>query len=186
MSLERRERLIEHILETQPVLTAFVRRRPHDIGEGAWDMMSYSFQRGFETLWDSASVDQSELLLRPLLVLWRQSVELAIKAAIIEITGSITTKPGHNLVKIFDQLLAARRALGHDDTDDYTGRVIGLIQEVQAVDPFADRFRYPASKDGLPFAGIDVEYEALFQAHWMITVWCEGAALEVAEGRSIG
>lgn len=184
MSMERRDRLVEHILETQPVLTAFVRRRSHDLGEGSWDLLSYSFQRGFETLWDSASADQSELLLRPLLVLWRQSVELAIKAAIIDIAGTILARPGHNLTKLFDQLLAARRELGYDDNDEYTEQVKGLIGEVQAVDPYADRFRYPASKDGTPFAGIDVEYDALFQAYWMITVWCEGAALEVEEARS--
>lgn len=148
MTLERREQLIEEIVDTQPRLKVFVRPQPHDLSSGSWDLLAYSFQRGFEALWDSARLDRSGLLLRPLLVLWRQSVELTIKAATIDVSGEITIKPGHDLSKLFERLLAARAALGHRDADDYTSQVGDMVAEVQALDPFADRFRYPASKSG--------------------------------------
>src|SRR4051812_23453330 len=106
MSLERREQLVEHIVETQPELRAFVRNVPrvHDLVAGSWDLLSYSFQRGFEVLWDQAQADHSGLLLRPLLFLWRQSVELALKTSITDIAGGIDGRPGHDLDALFAQL----------------------------------------------------------------------------------
>ena len=59
-----------------------------------------------------------------------------------------------------------------------------MVALVQAFDPSADRFRYPNSRSGQPFEGIDVELDELFQAHWIIVTWCEGAVIEVSEGRS--
>ena len=183
MSLERRERLADQVIDTQPELRDFVRRQPHDLTAGSWDLVSYSFQRGFEVMWDNARIDQSGLLLRPLLLLWRQSVELSIKAAVMEIAGEITSNPGHDLSKLFAQLLQVRADLGHRDDDDYTDRVRTMVALVQSFDPFADRFRYPTAKGGKPFEGIGADFDELFQAHWMIKTWCEGAALEVEESR---
>ncbi|WP_295193377.1 hypothetical protein [uncultured Brevundimonas sp.] len=182
MSLERRDRLIEQIVETQPRLTTFVRPLPSDMIAGSWDLLSYSFQRGFELMWDQACAESSGLLTRPLLSLWRQSVELALKASILEIAGSIPPKLSHNLRGLFERLLAERAALGHDDADDLARDVARMIDFVQTFDPFADRFRYPTSKNGTPFAGIAVDLDELFQAHWIIVTWCEGAALEAREG----
>lgn len=54
-----------------------------------------------------------------------------------------------------------------------------MIGVVQSFDPFADRFRYPAKRDGKPYTGIAVDLDELFQAHWIITTWCEGAAMEL-------
>ncbi len=114
MSLERRDQLVEHIVETQPELRAFGRNLPpdHDMISGSWDLLAYSFQKGFVTMWDHARSDHSGLLLQPLLMLWRQSVELALKAAITEIAGGIGSKPGHNLTELFSKLIAARTKLG--------------------------------------------------------------------------
>lgn len=183
MSLGYRERLIDRIVESRPALGTFVRRQPLDLTAGSWDMLSYSFQRGFETLWDQARVDRSGLLLRPLLLLWRQSVELAIKAAIREIAGGISGRPGHNLEKLFDLLIDARAAEGYVDDDDYTREVRAMVALVQSFDPFADRFRYPSSRGGAAFEGVAADLDELFQSHWMILTWCEGAALEVEEVR---
>lgn len=184
MSLERRDQLAQHIMDTQPKLRDFVRRQPDDLTAGNWDLLSYSFERGFEVMWDSARVERSGLLLRPLLLLWRQSVELSIKAAIMEIAGEIASNPGHNLSKLFDQLLKVRAGLGCCDDDEYTGQVRSMVALVQSFDPFADRFRYPTAKGGKPHEGIAADFDELYQAHWMITTWCEGAAIEVEETRS--
>lgn len=43
-----------------------------------------------------------------------------------------------------------------------------MIARVQSFDPFADRFQYPAQRNGKPSIGIDVDLDELFQAHWTI------------------
>ncbi len=115
-------------------------------------------------------------------MLWRQSVELALKAAITEIAGEIVGKPSHNLEALFNRLLQARAELGFSDDDDLAKDVREMIALVQSVDPFADRFRYPARR-GKTFQSVDADLEKLFQAHWIIVTYCEGAALEVEESR---
>lgn len=183
MSLERRDQLVEHIVETQPQLRMFVRNLSpaHDLISGSWNLLAYSFQRGFETLWDHAWSDHSGLLLQPLLLLWRQSVELALKAAIVDIAGGIDGNPGHNLNDLFSQLLEVRAELGFCNDDDLTPSVRSMISLVQSIDPFADRFRYPSTKSGKPFQGITADLEELFQAYWIIVTYCEGVAIEVEE-----
>jgi hypothetical protein len=186
MSLQYRDKLIEEIVETQPAPGAFVRNVPQleNWGSWSWDVLSYGFQRAFEALWDHARADQSGLLLHPLRMLWRQSVELALKTAIIEIAGEITDSPGHDLEVLFAQLLGARAELGYSDDDDLAQSVRAMVSLAQSVDPFADRFRYPTAKGGKPFEGVNADLDELFQAHWIIVTYCEGAALEVEESRN--
>jgi HEPN domain-containing protein len=183
MSAERRDQLIDQVVETQPELRAFVQQYPSDMTAGSWNLVSYSFQRGFEAMWDLAQTDSSGLLLRPLLLLWRQSVELAIKAAITEIAGRFEPSLGHKLDKLFAQLRKERVALGYSDDDEYTSRVVGMVALVQDFDPYADRFRYPTMRDGRPFEGIEADLDELLQAHFLIVTWCEGAVAEISETR---
>lgn len=148
MSYQRRDALVEEIVQLQPTLRPFVRDLSTDLMAGSWDLVSYSFERGFEALWDLARADSSGLLERPLLSLWRQSVELAIKSAILDLVGEIRGKPGHDLDKLFQQLLNIRAAEGFVDDDDLARNVRSMIGQVQAFDPFADRFRYPSDRSG--------------------------------------
>lgn len=179
MSEHHRDALVEQIVQSQPSLGALVRDLSSDLSAGSWDLVSYSFQRGFEALWDAARNDHSGLLERPLLALWRQSVELAIKAAIFELAGGIAGSPGHDLGKLFKQLLDIRSRGGCCDDDDLTREVVAMIAHVQSFDPSADRFRYPADRSGARYVGLSVDLDALFQAHWIVTTWCEGAVLEL-------
>jgi hypothetical protein len=181
MSLERREALVEEIVAKQPPLGSFVRDLSTDLAANSWDLVSYSFQRGFEAMWDLARVDHSGLLLRPLLSLWRQSVELAIKSAIVEIAGHVEGKPSHNLQTLFAQLLRVCASGDCGDDDGLTRDVQSIIARVQSFDPFADRFRYPLTYGGSPRAGIAVDFDELFQAHWIVTTWCEGTVIEFRE-----
>lgn len=179
MSYQRRDALVEEIVQLQPTLRPFVRDLSTDLMAGSWDLVSYSFERGFESLWDLARADSSGLLERPLLSLWRQSVELAIKAAILDLVGEIRGKPGHDLDKLFQQLLDIRADEGRVDDDDLARNVRSMIAQVQAFDPFADRFRYPSDRAGRPYVGVAVDLDELFQSHWIITTWCEGAVMEM-------
>jgi len=187
MSVERREQLVENLVEAQPELRAFLRDVPreHDLVAWTWDGLSYSFQLGFEALWDQACADNRGLLLHPLLSLWRQSVELALKAALMELGGTLDGNPGHDLDGLFRHLLKRLAELGLSDDDELTDRVRGMIATAQFLDPFADRFRYPSSKDGRLFEGIHADLDGLFQAHWIIVSYCEGAVVEVQEGRKL-
>lgn len=179
MSYQRRDALVAEIVQLQATLRPFVRDLSNDLMAGSWDLVSYSFERGFEALWDLARADSSGLLERPLLSLWRQSVELAIKSAILDLVGEIRGKPGHDLDKLFQQLLDIRADEGRVDDDDLARNVRSMITQVQAFDPFADRFRYPADRAGRPYVGVAVDLDELFKAHWIITTWCEGAVMEM-------
>ena len=179
MSYQRRDALIEEIVQVQPTLRTFGGDLSTDLTAASWDLVSYSFQRGFEALWDLAYVDNSGLLERPLLSLWRQSVELAIKSAILDLAGAVKGKPAHNLQKLFQQLLDIRTEEGCCDDDDLARTVQAMVAQVQSVDPYGDRFRYPADRSGKPYVGIAVDLDQLFQAHWIITTWCEGAVMEL-------
>ncbi|TPG39503.1 hypothetical protein EAH79_12260 [Sphingomonas koreensis] len=130
-------------------------------------------------MWDLARADHSGLLVRPLLMLWRQSVELALKAAILEIAGQIDGRPGHNLRALFQHLLKVRADLGCVDDDDLARDVLMMVDLVQSFDPLADRFRYPTEKGGKRYEGIDVDFDSLYQAHWIVVTWCEGAVMEL-------
>ena len=180
MSLKRREALAEQIANAQPKLGNFL--RDHHISVaivGSWDFMSYSFQRGFEQMWDLARVDMSGLLTPPLLSLWRQSIELCIKAAILDIAGVIEGRPGHNLEKLFNLLLKVCAAHGLDGDDELTESVRTMVRFAQSFDPSADRFRYPEGRGGTSYPAITVDFDELYQAHWIISTWCEGAAMEI-------
>ena len=179
MSYQLRDALVDRIVEIQPSLNGFVRDHSADAFDGSWDLVSYSFERGFEALWDLAKADTSGLLEMPLLALWRQSVELAIKSAIFALVHRLDGKQGHNIQALFKQLLAIRADEGWHDDDELAQSVKGMIALVQSVDPFADRFRYPTDKSGKAYLGVTVDLDELFQAHWIITTWCEGAVIEM-------
>lgn len=181
MSLERRQQLELEVADDQPGLQEFVRHSPGSLLSGSWEFLSYSFERGFETMWDQAQKDHAGLLIHPLLMLWRQSVELAIKSAIFQLAGGLNSSLSHNLTKMFERLLAARADLGWVDDGEYTNKVKDTVAHVQSFDPFADRFRYPTNRSGQPYEGVNVDLDELYQAHFIITTWCWAAELEYEE-----
>lgn len=182
MSDELRNALIEHILDTQPSLRGFLKDAPLDIMAGSWDLVALSFQRGFEKMWDLVCMDHTGLLLRPLLSLWRQSVELTIKSAIFEVAGKIEGNPSHKLHELFIQLKVAIAKAGLRHDDQLALDVETMIEEIQSFDPTAARFRYPAEGKGHSFTGIEIDRNKVFQAHWIIVTWCEGITAEIREG----
>lgn len=109
------------------------------------------------------------MLERPLLALRRQNVELAAKAAIVELAGEIKGSLGHDLRKLLGQLLDIRTREGCRDDDDLTREMVAIIADVQSFDPAADRSRDPADRSGARYVGLSVELDALLQTHWIIT-----------------
>lgn len=186
MSIERRTELLEALDSGPRYLQRIVSERASLI-EGNWDLAAYAYQLGFEALWDHAierangedAERCSTLVVLPLLMLWRQSVELSIKSAIEGTTGR-QPLGGHDLTTLFARLVAARRERGdlESDDNDYTAEVMGLIAEFQSLDARADRWRYPTKKGGRAHVGVTVDLNRLFQAHALITGWCDGASVE--------
>ncbi len=179
MSQERRFALIEALIDENPHLEKIVSNESSSLIAGNWDLVAYSYQQSFEALWDLACTQQSGLITMPLMMLWRQSVELTIKAAIQETIRG--TPPGsHDLTSLFDKLVEARRSIAwlEPDDDDQMQMVRRTIIEFQNLDKQADRFRYPSKRDGSPYGGISVDLDRLHQAHWLITNWCDVASVE--------
>ncbi len=168
---KHREALVNKIVALRPSLRDFVRETSGNMLSGSWDLVSYSFQWDFKTMLNLARADLTGQLHLPLLSLWRQSLELAIKSMIVELAGTISGNPGYNLQRLFQQLLDNRAADGYSDDDDLARNVRVMIDQVQEFDPFADRFRYPADRGEKPYGGIAIDLNELFQAHWIFTTW---------------
>lgn len=104
MSKEMRDALSEQALEQYPYLKTGLSNSDTDIVAGNWDLVSYSYQTGFMKFWDLAKAEPSGLLDRPLLSIFRQSIELAMKSSLIQIDGRINGRPAHRLKELFEQL----------------------------------------------------------------------------------
>ena len=187
MSLQHREKLISQIEEKQPAMGGLLSDRSGSLMRGSWDLKSWSFQLGFEAMWDLAKANHNGLLNGPMLSIWRQSIELTFKSCIrsIEEDPRKTVKLGHDLNKLFQRLLKLSRDAGlcHNDLDL---KVEALINEVQSFDPYADRFRYPADRKDTLYEGVGVDLDKVFQAHFLIVGWCEGTVAELVAEFGIG
>ena len=181
MTFDRRLELLDALAAGRPDLKGIVTNR-NGLFEGNWDLAAYAYQQSFEALWDHAVAQTSGLAVLPLLMLWRQSVELSIKAAIEGTTGG-QPPGGHRLTDLFDRLLEVRRehgGLGSDD-DDYTAEVRATVVEFQAIDERADRWRYPTYLKGKAHSDVTVDLDRLYQAHALITGWCDASSIEAEQ-----
>lgn len=107
-------------------------------------------------------------LIYPFLACWRQHIELALKALMLEIEaleGLVATpRHTHDLRRLWSECrryLTAR--YGENELYDHAGRLIGQLHDL---DPRADEFRYPFRTSGEPALG-DVDslsFEAIGSA----------------------
>ena len=186
MSSEQRRLLGEQYMRQQPELRSLLKSRDHDLFSGSWAMRAYSFERGFEELWDAAYRSlPNTILLSPLLMLWRQSIELHIKSAIYYTSEKPKNITGHDLESLFSELIDIWKKENYQEDEKIVIYLKDIIKEVQRFDKGADRFRYPKNRNGDPYADTDVDLEQLYQTHWIITGWCQGAEIEVEQRRAI-
>lgn len=186
MSSEQRRLLDEQYMRQQPELRSLLKSRDHDLFSGSWAMLAYSFERGFEELWDAAYRSlPNTILLSPLLMLWRQSIELHIKSAIFYTSESQRNIAGHDLESLFSELISIRKKENYEEDEKLVISLKSIMKEVQKFDKGADRFRYPRQRNDEPYARTDVDLKQLYQTHWIITGWCQGAEIEVEQRRGI-
>jgi len=119
---------------------------------------------------------------RPILFLYRHSVELMLKALLIDL-GELTDSPEaisikHALTPLWTKL--RERILAYDPGQDsaWLDRAAFLITELDRLDPGSFSFRYPVGKDGVPLIAfgetISIEHFAdVMKELWMVL---DGAA----------
>lgn len=162
-----------------------VRKFVHHTGErpgyaDTWDFYSYSYDRAFTELAKLAERDlrMADQLAAPLFFLGRHSMELTIKATILEFAHTDKKPPelvGHGLLPLWSQLVGYMERFetpAHDEWGVFCGKLISHIHEF---DPGGDRFRYPAARGGEPFVPARIELRGLIRAQWHVCMYCEGS-----------
>ena len=192
MSEMRRNQLIAGMATSFAVqtrstpLTQFVyssvERRAYD---GEWSHFAYSYDRAFECLWDKCyeetKLHRESNLTFPLLFICRQSVELWLKTALAASTVEVPPL-GHNLRRLWDALIRQLEIEALPTNDPFTTSVTTLLNTLDAHDDRGDRFRYPESKDAIPYPLSSANLDDLFRAHYLITTYCE-AVYSMAQER---
>ena len=149
----------------------------------SWRFFAYSYERAFEALWDAAYARQSGVFDYPLLFVCRQSIELWLKAAIEVILGS-TPPRGHELGKLWQELIKASTKFVDLSMDGmYPKYVKVLIQVLDVHDKKGDRFRYPTGKKHASYPNTVTDLEELYQAHSLITGFCDAVCTQVEAER---
>ena len=128
-----------------------------------------------------------DTLVYPILFLYRQYLELAIKNIINkgrqlqDIRGAMPTGHKiHDLWKICENLLTD---VAPGDSVEEIKEINRLISEFCAVDPKATAFRYPEDKDGTPsLSGIKhINIRNVYDVIEKISVILEGAEMMISE-----
>ena len=138
---------------------------------------AYCYERAFESLWD-ACFDETlrrrhSNLLYPLLFVFRQSIELWLKTALARLPPDGPLPTGHDLRRLWKEMLAALEEAGLPTDDDFTASVDDLLETLDVHDARGDRFRYPTSLDASAYPESEADLEELFRAHYKITTYCD-------------
>ena len=191
MSEERRDELVQEVTaaiveETGAEPTRFV------YSSGAPSVLhadlvyfAYCYDRAFESLWDGCFDEtlrrRHSDLLYPLLFVCRQSIELWLKTASAGFSPDGPPPTGHDLRRLWKELLAALEEAGLPTDDDFTASVDDLLDTLNVHDARGDCFRYPASLDASAYPESGADLEELFRAHYKITTYCDAVHTMVEE-----
>ncbi|QND70825.1 hypothetical protein [Tardiphaga robiniae] len=165
---------------------------PREFGErweGTWTYFAFSYDRAFEQLGRKAYEDGSRgmHLIEPLFFLARHSIELALKATIVDFAqiGEVTPQlTGHKLLDLWDQLYAVMDRYGYPPNDDWGIKCRSLVAHIHEIDPEGDRYRYPSNRKGVEFAGTNIDVEGLIKAHGHVTTYLDACRSMYAAGYS--
>ena len=192
MSKMRRDQLIAEVAESimeetgAPLPTKFV----YSSGEqlpytDEWCHFAYCYDSAFEELWDKCYEEtrlyRKSNLLYPLLFIFRQSIELWLKAA-FSACEEAAPPATHNLRHLWHALVKQLEEEGLPTNDPFTVSVGALLDTLDVYDDRGDRFRYPTSRDANFYPSSSVDLDALFQAHYTMTTYCE-AVCSMAQDR---
>lgn len=152
-----------------------------------WGHISWEYNRAFEALAKKALEGRKggDPFSYPLFYLARHSIELSLKATILEYAETDEKKPsldGHGLLHLWNELGGYLERWGVPNSDEWGAHVHRLIGHLHESDPDGERYRYPSNRRGKEFKPTYVEIEGLIRAHWHITMYLDGCS----EMRSAG
>ncbi|RRI02315.1 hypothetical protein EH240_12675 [Mesorhizobium tamadayense] len=166
------------------------RRHKRDPDRETWNYYNYAYADGVVALADAIAgkVHKEELYLLPLYMLARHSMELSLKASLVEFpphTGIPVDLEGHKLINLFKQLCDQVVALGFSIYHEWSWRTEEILQHIHVHDPNGDRFRYPERRDGKKFADMAITFEDLVRCHGVVTVFADASADELFAEKGI-
>lgn len=155
-----------------------------------WGRYAYSFKEAADRLTESILQGKPgaiDLLLMPILHLYRHWIELSIKCSIRDLKQHLgehaKIKSGHSLTPWFEMIELAKKLSGiaesaHNEASKF-------VEEIMELDPTGQTFRYPESLEGLPtWAGpkwINIERLAEGITHVEQTIWWVEGVLNNAD-----
>lgn len=155
------------------------KERRASIYDKTWENLCGAYGDAFNLLSQRLLAERGyERVVVPLFYLCRHSVELSIKHAVIEYAEALGEPPdvaGHSLASLWNELARLTQAAGFPTDDPWTVHCGKLVRHLHDADPDGERFRYPASRSGVPFECTRVDVERLAVAHWHIGVLCDAA-----------
>ncbi|WJI46964.1 hypothetical protein NL532_10190 [Mesorhizobium sp. C120A] len=129
------------------------RRHTRDPDRETWNHYNCAYTDGVvvfaDALADKAKHKDTSLL--PLYMLARHSMELSLKAALVEFpehTGKPIDIVGHKLINLFNQLYDQVACLGFPVDHAWSWQSEKLLRHIHEHDPNGDRFRYPEERGG--------------------------------------
>ncbi|MBZ9920179.1 hypothetical protein LB517_24550 [Mesorhizobium sp. BR1-1-12] len=166
------------------------KRHKPDADNETWNHYNYAYSHGFVALADSVAdkVAEKEFFLLPLYMLARHSMELSLKAALVEFpayTGIPADLEGHRLLNLFNNLCRQVEGIGIPIEHEWTWRTKDILQHIHDYDPNGDRFRYPETKSGQKFADMAITFDQLVRCHGVVTIFADASADQLFSEKSI-
>jgi hypothetical protein len=155
--------------------------RPAPFEDQGWMYYAWSYAVAFEQLAEHIRVDDqiAKVMRLPMLYLCRHSIELYLKAAIIEMSSGraeFTRGENHNLLLLWRRFQLLCVEAGFKPSIDHDC----AIQTIHQADPTGEHFRYPSKKElqkVIPYTSIE-NLVNLVEAHRAVIGLCNGT-LEV-------
>ncbi len=155
----------------------FLTPDPQDRYATTWEFFGSAYSKGFDLLAEAAAGPEGHYHLRvPLFYLARHSIELSIKAAILEYAAKLEEEPriaGHSLARLWAEFLRLMEVAGFSADDDWTAHCAKLVAVVHDIDPDGERFRYPRRLKGEEFVPARIDVDELAVAIMHIGYLCE-------------
>lgn len=125
-------------------------------GTDGWLTYALGYKEGGDRLVTQIVDEQrhQDLLVYPIVFLYRQYLELAIKGLIRQsqrlLDEPVQLPQNHQIDQLWDQCSNLLQQVSPGDSVEEQKQIGRLIREFRTVDPWATAFRYPVDKKGTP------------------------------------
>lgn len=164
-----------------PRLRRFLKPANATRWSGGWWALAVGYHDAFRLLAERAAAapETSDGLVPPMLLLCRHTVELNLKGAIQQchFAGLGDDAPAsHDLDRLWRQLLAALSQGGWSVEEPWSRHCSKIVNQLHAVDPDGQAFRYPVRPDGTATPSLRVMLDDLIKAEWHLDMYCSAVS----------